>query len=559
MKEFRLAVFILSQLSSFAAEAAIPSLSIEQMPSRSIRISWDGDATGFTLEQSDQLGSFVNWQTVAETPQNVGGTTSVSIQPLSATRFYRLHSAGTALPTIVETSPANGESTVAVTRETIFHLSAPLSPNAVVTTQDLFAEFGARRLLSRAELSSDRRTLTLFYLENLPASARIVVTLDGTDLGLDADGDGEEGGVFEMSFDTLGVTGLAGTGVIGHVYASEKSGGTNVPLANVTVTVDGAEEKLRTTTDASGFFSLSPAPAGTFFVHVDGRTAQGSRWPGGAYYPFVGKAWEAVPGRTNNLAGGSGEIFLPLIQADALQPVSSAAETKITFAPSVLATNPALSGVEIMVPANSLFSDNGTRGGKVGIAPVPADRLPGPLPSGLNFPLVITIQTDGASNFDVPVPVRFPNLPDPTTGEKLPAGAKTALWSFNHDTGRWEIQGSMTISADGLFAVSDASVGVRQPGWHGGMARRLARAGRDRVEEGRAEGRAIPPIQIVSAFKRSLARSPKLPASTTYTAPSCAWEVYGTATRKMRKDRPWIPGCVALEGQTSAPEIPPMC
>ncbi len=101
------------------------------------------------------------------------------------------------------------------------------------------------------------------------------------------------------------------------------------------------------------------------------------------------------------------------------------------------------------------------------MAPVPPDRLPEPLPPGLNLPLVITIQTDGSANFDRPVPVKFPNLPDPVTGVKLPPGAKTALWSFNHDTGRWEIQGSATISADGQLAVTDPGVGVRQPGWHG--------------------------------------------------------------------------------------------
>src|SRR6185503_13903852 len=124
------------------------------------------------------------------------------------------------------------------------------------------------------------------------------------------------------------------------------------------------------------------------------------------------------------------EIFLPLIQADALKAVSATEETRITFVPSVLAANPALAGVEVRVPPNTLFSENGTRGGKVGIAPVPPDRLPEPLPPGLNLPLVITIQTDGARNFDQPVPVKFPNLPDPITGVKLPPGAKTALWSF---------------------------------------------------------------------------------------------------------------------------------
>src|SRR5262249_46219418 len=141
-------------------------------------------------------------------------------------------------------------------------------------------------------------------------------------------------------------------------------------------------------------------------------------------------------------AGGTGEIFLPFIQADALKTVSETEETKITFVPSVVAANPALAGVEVRVPPNDLFSDNGTRGGKVGIAPVPPDRLPEPLPAGLNLPIVITIQTDGPQNFDRPVPVRFPNLPDPKTGVKLPPGAKTVLWSFNHDTGRWESQGT---------------------------------------------------------------------------------------------------------------------
>ncbi|MFN0069314.1 MAG: hypothetical protein ACKVYV_16960, partial [Limisphaerales bacterium] len=53
------------------------------------------------------------------------------------------------------------------------------------------------------------------------------------------------------------------------------------------------------------------------------------------------------------------------------------------------------------------------------------------------------------------------------TGVTLPPGAKTALWSFDHDTGRWEIAGPMTVTADGFFAETDPGVGVRQPGWHG--------------------------------------------------------------------------------------------
>lgn len=200
---------------------------------------------------------------------------------------------------------------------------------------------------------------------------------------------------------------------------------------------------------------------------MDGRTATGSRWPSGTYYPFVGKAWEAVAGRTDNLAGGTGEIFLPRIPAGALQPVGAETTTVVTFPPEVLTAQPALAGVQLEVPPNALFADNGTRGGRLGMAPVAPDRLPEPLPPGLNLPLVITLQSDGPMNFDRPVPVRFPNLPDPVTGMTLAPGARTAIWSFNHDLGRWEIAAPARVTADGNLVVSDPGTGIRQPGWNG--------------------------------------------------------------------------------------------
>ena len=467
-------LFTLALLGLTSSTQAQTRLSVTPLSATSVQLSWPGAEPGFQLESSSQLGAAANWQVVAPASVLNAGRYSVTVQAGEITRFFRLRSAPPSLTSILETSPASGESGVAVTRETIFRFDAPLAADVVLDSESMFSEFGGRHLLARPELSSDRKTATLFYLENLPASARMRVTLNGAELRdssgkpLDADGDGQPGGNRVLEFNTAGISGLPDTAVIGRVFASEKnSDGSNKPLANVTVTVDGAEESLRTTTDATGAFTLDPAPAGRFFVHVDGRTAVDSQWPGGAYYPFVGKAWEAVPGRTNNLAGGSGEIFLPLIHANALKTVSATEETKVTFVPSVVASNPALTGVEIMVPANALFSDNGARGGRVGMAPVPPERLPEPLPPGLNLPLVITIQTDGGSNFDVPVPVKFPNLPDPVTGVKLGSGEKTVLWGFNHDTGRWEVQGTMTISADGLFAVTDPGVGARQPGWYG--------------------------------------------------------------------------------------------
>lgn len=392
-----------------------------------------------------------------------------------------------------ELSPNDGEGGVAVTRETFVRFSAPLAPEVLISSDDFFAEFGGRRVLSRIELSSDRQTATLFYLENLPSGARIKVTLRGDRLKdfagypIDADGDGLPGGTRVFGFDTVTTASIVNTAVAGTVYRSDLGPGNldpaNIverPLQGVIIEVIGAEETIRATTDVDGRFTLSPCPAGRFFVRIDGRPCTSYLtgdmtlpWAERAYYPVIEKAWEAVAGRTNNLAGAplstNGVIYLPLVMDGTLQPVSANQDTAIRFPPEVTNANPALAGVEIMVPANSLLAENGARGGRVGIAPVAADRLPEPLPPGLKHTLDISIQTDGPQNFDRPVPVRFPNLPDPDTGVKLPPGAKSALWSFNHDLGRWEIAGPMTVTDDGNYVVSDPGFGVKRPGWHGTM------------------------------------------------------------------------------------------
>ncbi len=386
------------------------------------------------------------------------------------------------LASIRETSPFAGESGVALTREVIVRFTMPLSVNATLTTWDantqtpgdLQAEAGGRKLLTRVELSGDRTKATLFFLEPVPASTRVTVTFDGVGINdllerqIDpAANNLATGGILTFTYDTAPITAVPGTGIIGRVFASEKAAnGADTPLAGALVRVVGSET-LQTFTAADGSFALTPCPAGRFFVEVDGRTCPVSHFPDGAYYPYIVKAWETQPGKLDNLAVGTGTIYLPLVPANTLKPVSATTPTTIGFAPSVIAANPALAGVEIYVPANSLFADDGTRGGKVGLAPVASDRLPEPLPPGLNHVLDISIQTDGATNFDRPVPVKFPNLPDPVTGVKLKPGEKSALWSYNHDKGAWEIAGPMTVTDDGNFIVTDVGVGVRQPGWHG--------------------------------------------------------------------------------------------
>ena len=376
------------------------------------------------------------------------------------------------IATIKETLPQRGESNVGVKRETVFYFTLPLAEDTVISNDNFFALFGGEKLLTRIEVSSDRLKATLFYMDPLPDNARVRVIFDGEGIqdilgrDFDPDRDGEPGGLFGLDFNTVSITELPGTAISGTVLRSKKNDqDTDVPLAGVVIEVVGAEETIRTTTAGDGSFTLDPCPAGRFFVNIDGRPVTGN-FPVGDYYPFIGKAWYAKPGRTDNLVNGDGNIYLPLITAGSLKTVSQTEHTVVEFPQAVLDESPNLAGVRVTIPPNSLFNEEGVRGGMVGIAPVAPDRIPEPLPEGLNPALVITVQTDGPANFDQPAPVVFPNLPDPETGEVLAPGTKSALWSFNHDSGVWELGGPMTVSADGLTVVTDPGVGIRQPGWH---------------------------------------------------------------------------------------------
>ncbi|MCH6258917.1 DUF6531 domain-containing protein [Puniceicoccaceae bacterium K14] len=372
-------------------------------------------------------------------------------------------------------SPADGETGVAITRETIIEFTGALREDIDVETGLVFAQIGNVDIPKRVHLSPDRRKLTIFYHQRLPGSASVRVMINGSamkndyDIAFDVDGDGKPGGVEVVEFDTLGVTPLQNTIVCGRVFASkltEAENGqpgvmVNEPLAGVIITADGAEDEVRAVTDAEGNFRIENAPPGDFFVHIDGREIEdlssGIRFPDMSYYPFVGKSWTSLPGQEVNI----GEIYLPLIAEASLTEVSEVETTFVEFPEAVLASNPELAGTVVEIPANSLFSVDGERGGSVGIAPVDPARLPGALPDDLEFPLVITVQTDGGEFFDEPVPVCFPNL------DGLPAGSETALWSFNHQTGQFEVVGPMTISADGTMACTDPGVGILAPGWHG--------------------------------------------------------------------------------------------
>ena len=65
------------------------------------------------------------------------------------------------------------------------------------------------------------------------------------------------------------------------------------------------------------------------------------------------------------------------------------------------------------------------------------------------------------ATFAEPVQITFPNVFNAAPGTKL------NILSFDHTTGRLVINGTATVSADGLTVVSDEGSGIRAPGWHG--------------------------------------------------------------------------------------------
>jgi len=442
-------------------------------------LAWDfGDgvtARGIFVEHTyTSIGMFTATLTV--TDQN--GLTDVASIVIDATMA--------ADPVTIESSsPASGETGVAVTRETIIAFSAPVDP-ATVDANSFQASFGGVPLPLNIHVNSSEAfidTVTLFYPGLLPGGSLVDVSIDG-DLLLDAigrpvdvDGDGTTGGQYTFQFSTLSLVPVVGTSVCGRVFASEYDEAVagqpvNVPLEGVTITLDGVDPGVVSAiTDVNGSFRLEPVPAGVFFVHVDGRTVASAIidgvltptvYPGGPYYPFVGKPFESIATQEVILS----DIFLPLVEAGSLVEVSETEDTQVCMPASVVAKNPELAGVCMTVPAASLYADDGTQGGMVGIAPVDPARLPGPLPPELNPALVITVQTDGATNFDVPAPICLPNLPDPRTGLALSPGDESALLSFNHDIGEWEVVGSMTVTSDGALICTDPGSGILAPGWH---------------------------------------------------------------------------------------------
>ncbi len=246
------------------------------------------------------------------------------------------------------------------------------------------------------------------------------------------------------------------------------------PIAGVKVFVVGLENTVFTTTDAQGNFTLPSVPGGNVKLAIDGNTATNK--PAGFYFPEMVMDLKIVPGTANTVMDSMGEtadqianagrkeVYLPRLQTSILQDVSAIGNTMIGVdaksAPNLTDAQRPFLQLEVQ-PGSVLGADGQPLSNpQIGISTVPPELIRDMLPPGLlQHAFDITIQAPNASTFAEPLKISFPNLFNAAPGTKL------NLMSFDHTTGRLELNGTATVSPDGLSVVTDPGSGVTKPGW----------------------------------------------------------------------------------------------
>jgi membrane-associated phospholipid phosphatase len=413
--------------------------------------------------------------------------------------------------TVTEVTPAPGSSDVGSTFRPQVFFSRAVNPTTLTNNSFYATDTTGAKLAATIVVGDGGHFAWLFFTNPMPGASTITVHLNGDVIQaagdaqlLDADGDGTPGGVGTYSFSTVSLASIPNTTIFGRVldpgpdlepmtFDDIGRGPDGVihtpddvyklPLVHVQVSILGRPD-LTTFTDANGFFQLTNTPAGNIKLAVDGRTA--TNVPAGVFFPEMVLDLTIEPGLPNTAMGSMGspeeqrtnetreEIYLPRLQQSILRTTSNTQETKISvdsnFTPDL--TSDQAEMLYLMVPPNTAVGSNGQaiQNVQIGISTVPPELIRDMLPQGvMQLSNTITIQARGPNGevvdrFVNPIQLTFPNVYGAAPGTKL------AFYSFDHTTGRLVIEGTATVSADGLSATTDPGQGITKPGWHGFIA-----------------------------------------------------------------------------------------
>ncbi|MGH9330600.1 MAG: DUF6531 domain-containing protein, partial [Vicinamibacterales bacterium] len=212
------------------------------------------------------------------------------------------------------------------------------------------------------------------------------------------------------------------------------------PLADVTLKLGEATA----TSDRTGRFLLSDIPEGQHHVVIDGRPASA---PGQAYGVFIGRAY-VRPSVTNVLPY---TIWMPRIDRGHAVRVSSPLSRDLVI------TTPRIPGLELHLPKGSVIRDHeGRIATEVSITPVPVDRPPFPLPTGVDVPVYFSIQPGGGfietpkAAWPEGARVIYPNF----TNER--PGTDFHFWNFDPEERGWHVYGLGRVDPAGRQVVPNA-------------------------------------------------------------------------------------------------------
>jgi hypothetical protein len=407
--------------------------------------------------------------------------------------------------TIIGVTPQQGTSDVGATFRPQVVFSRPINPGSLNANNFYATDSSGTRLAATIVPSQDGTFAWLFFTNPMPGASTITLHVDGTTIfaagdgqALDANADGTPGGVFTSTFSTVSLVPLQGTTLSGKVldpgpdllmgtFDDIRAGADGVlhttddvflnPIAGATVYILGLESQA-VVTDAQGNFHFDAVPSGTIKLAIDGRTATNA--PAGFFFPEMVMDLQIEVGQANTVMGTMGtreeraanltrpEVYLPRLQTSILQTVSNNQPTMVTVnataAPNL--TDQQRQFLTLEVQPGSLIGPNGQplTNGQVGISTVPPELVRDMLPPGLlQHTFDITIQAPDAAAFSTPLQMTFPNVFNAAPGTKL------NFLSFDHTTGRLVIDGTATVSADGLSVTTDPGTGITKPGWHGGL------------------------------------------------------------------------------------------
>ncbi len=403
---------------------------------------------------------------------------------------------------VTDFTPANGSTDVGSTQRPKVTFSRAIDKTTLNGNNFFATDSTGTRLPANIAVSDDNTYAWLFFTNPMPGGSTVTVTVDGSTIRaadgsrLDAARTGTPGSKLVSRFTTVSLAGLPGTsltGIVADPGPDLKPGTTDDvrrgpdgvlltaddvylnPIAHVKVFILGQESQA-VFTDAQGRFTLANVPAGDIKLALEGTAATNA--PAGCYFADMVMDLTLDAGRVNTVMGSMGTpeeraasaavqgVYLPRLKSSILQAVSTTTVTHVGInsdsAPNL--TPQQQQALSIDVQPGSLIGPDGQKlpAGQIGISTVPPELVRDMLPPGvLQHTFDITVQAPGIATFSKPAPMTFPNV------FNAPPGTKLDFLSFDHTTGMLVIEGTATVSADGLSVTTDPGTGITHPGWHG--------------------------------------------------------------------------------------------